>query len=253
MDLTQYSIINKVYHSRQHTPSAAFEQQYLAVRDAEQRIYTDETLAGLPVVNAAHPLYKEWRIRETSALQLLQYCRKHKAQRILEIGCGNGWLSNQLAGIPGSTVVGTDINLPELEQAARVFQKDNLFFIYDVFSNRFMAGQRFDVIVFAASIQYFSPLLPILQTAISKLAPGGTVHLADTCFYTSAAQKNAARERTHQYYTQLGFPEMADNYFHHTLADLQPLQHTLAYNPHSLRNRLLRKKHPFHWVVLHQQ
>ncbi|RFM28268.1 class I SAM-dependent methyltransferase [Deminuibacter soli] len=249
MNLSQYRSVNKVYHAVNATVAAAFEQQYLAVRDAEHRIYTDAALARLPEVATQHPLHAEWHVRARTARWLAAYSRRTKARLILEIGCGNGWLSNQLAAT-GATVVGTDINLPELEQAARVFDKNNLLFVHDYFSDRFLPGEQFNMIVFAASVQYFSPLQDILDKALVKLAPGGTIHITDTHFYRSREEQLAASLRSLQYYTQLGFPGMAAQYFHHTLHDLQHYRYTLAHNPGSWFNRLPGKSHPFPWIIL---
>ena len=56
---------------------------------------------------------------------------KKQPLKILEAGCGNGWLCHRLAEIPGAQVIGTDTNFTEIQQAARVFADvSNLHFIY---------------------------------------------------------------------------------------------------------------------------
>ena len=96
-----------------HSPSAseAFEQMYIAVRDKEGRLYTDAQVAHLPDIDADHRYYKEWKTRKFAAVQLITFLEKQKRPlKILEIGCGNGWLSAKLANLPQARVTGIDAN-----------------------------------------------------------------------------------------------------------------------------------------------
>jgi ubiquinone/menaquinone biosynthesis C-methylase UbiE len=110
--------------------------------------------------------------------------QKEKALAILEIGCGNGWLAAKLAGLKDARVFALDVNEVELEQAKRVFKKSNLQFFEGGGGNQYFVGLKFDVIVFAASIQYFSPLQNTLAEMLKYLAQDGEIHLIDTNFYT---------------------------------------------------------------------
>jgi 2-polyprenyl-3-methyl-5-hydroxy-6-metoxy-1,4-benzoquinol methylase len=79
-------------------PNQNFERLYIALREQEQRLYTDEQVRQLPDIDPSHLHYKEWKIRKHSAERLISYLNKKKRRlNILEIGCGNGWLSAQLA------------------------------------------------------------------------------------------------------------------------------------------------------------
>src|ERR1700689_2775716 len=111
-----------------------FEDLYLAVRQCEKRLYSDEQVRRLPDIDALHIYAEEWKIRKRSSMRLIEYIqKKHRPMRILEVGCGNGWLSAKLSEIPGADVIGLDINQTEISQANRVFVKDNLEFVYDTF------------------------------------------------------------------------------------------------------------------------
>src|SRR4030095_8712292 len=74
-----------------------FTGEYLALRAKERRIYTDEELMALPSISNNHPHAKEWAVRASSARELLGYLRLKGAKQILEVGCGNGWLSDMLS------------------------------------------------------------------------------------------------------------------------------------------------------------
>ena len=226
-----------------------FSGLYHLLRKAEGRIYTDEEVALLPIINEQHKHYKEWIARRSSCERLLKYLSdKKKDLKILEVGCGNGWLAARLATIPGSGVTGIDINTDELEQAKRVFDRiGNLEFLNCSLNDESINSLDFDIIVFAASVQYFSSFKKVLHDAMNKLKPGGEIHLIDSNFY-SQKEVGAARQRTAEYYQSIGFPEMTDHYFHHSRDDLKQFEHDILYDPHSLVNRFISNKNPFYWI-----
>jgi SAM-dependent methyltransferase len=228
--------------------SLLFEESYNQVRSKEGRIYTDETLRMLPDLPVNHRYYGEWTVRKRSSLRLIRYlASKNKSQHIVEIGCGNGWLCHRLSLISGARVTGQDINLMELQQAARVFGgASNIRFISgDLYSEGF-AELGADVIVFAASIQYFPSLEKTLQWSLQQLVPGGEIHILDSPFY-EPGEVSGAKKRALDYFGAMGFPEMAQYYFHNTRAALGPFNPRLLYNPRSLGSRILRRKNPFPW------
>ncbi|MES2427476.1 MAG: class I SAM-dependent methyltransferase [Bacteroidota bacterium] len=243
MDTVQHK---PVKHSKPRKPG--FEELYSAVRVHEQKVYTDTQLQALPDFYIhSH----EWEIRKHSTNRLLAYLqRKRKFLKILEVGCGNGWLSAKMANLPGTYVTGIDVNHAEILQAARVFRIPNLEFIYDSFNENTFDTERFDIIVFAASLQYFPSVVIILQQAERVLNRGGEIHIIDTPFYESEAVSKAA-ERCRSYYKDMGIPEMADHYFHHSISEFWGFNYRVLLNPGSWFNRLF-KKHPFYWIAIHK-
>jgi len=236
------------------TPTNLFEDRYLLARRKENRMYHDEEVKLLPEIDALHPHYKEWQVRKKSGIKLYRYLlAKHRPLNIFEAGCGNGWLSHQLSAIPGSSITASDLNLAELQQAARVFSNiSNIKFVYGDSSTILKGNNEYDIIIFAASIQYFSNLSEILKIALSHLSEGGEIHIVDSHFYTI---KNlaAAKKATVDYYNELGFPEMAYHYFHHSIESLHSFPRRFLYNPASFTHRLFLGKHPFPWVCIKKQ
>lgn len=226
-----------------------FSGVYLGAREREGRVYSDQEVAQLPQIAAGNENRKEWKMREKSANRILRYLSEfNRSLEILDLGCGNGWFTHILANIPNADVYGVDINDHELEQAARLFQKPNLKFVYaDVFSQEVSILSGFDVITVNACIQYFEDLPVILNQLMKMLNPTGELHIIDSPFYQSA-DVAAAKERTQVYYQNLGFPEMAKNYFHHTLTRVGTYE--IMYQPNnSVLNKLLRKiDSPFMWL-----
>jgi ubiquinone/menaquinone biosynthesis C-methylase UbiE len=175
---------------------------------------------------------------------------KNKPLSILEAGCGNGWLSGRLAATRDSKLWGTDVNKTELEQAGRVFgDKSNITFIEgDIRDIHFKKG-HFDIIVFAASIQYFSSFEKIIPESLLLLKEGAEIHILDSYFY-KADEIEAAKQRSLSYFRSIGFEEMAEHYFHHAVDSLDQFDHTLLYDPNSIKNKFFGKKDPFPWICI---
>lgn len=234
-----------------NNPAVVFETLYIQLRKKEQRFYTDDEVRNLPQIAVTHPHFKEWLLRKRSCEQLIKYLnQKEKPLHILEIGCGNGWLSAQLAkNIPGQ-VLGMDINKEELTQAARIFSGiSNLKFIQGDIRSAELKENSFDIIIFAASLQYFSSLKEIMYAAFQYLKTDGEVHIADTIFYRKS-NVDAARQRTKDYYTSLGFPEAAGFYFHHCIEDLEGFTAKILYDPSSWVHKFAKNRTPFYWVCI---
>lgn len=230
----------------------SFINTYMRLRKAEQRIYSDEEVRMLPHVSSAHPYYKEWLIRKRSADKLTHYLRKKKKElNILEVGCGNGWLSNKLSKLPGSRVTGIEVNTWELQQADRVFtSQHNLRFVHGDFSTMGTESRLYDIVILAASVQYFSSLKKVLENIRQHfLKPDGEIHIIDSPFYRDKDMA-AARLRTKRYYLNLGFPEMTPHYFHHTFSELEAFQYRFINNAAIKYFPFLKKTSPFHWICV---
>jgi 2-polyprenyl-3-methyl-5-hydroxy-6-metoxy-1,4-benzoquinol methylase len=214
--------------SVQHLTSfdPAREALYLAVREKEGRVWSDDQARRLPHPPPGSVFEKEWRLRRDT------YCRyrKHLQKRygripvnMLDVGCGNGWMASLLASSGAGAVWGLDLNMPELEQADRLFAQPNLQFVYADLFVADLPRAYFHQITLAASVQYFPDLSKLMGRLMSLLRPDGEIHVLDSPFYPNETERKAARERTAAYYTTLGFPDMAAHYHHHLRADIEAL------------------------------
>lgn len=228
-----------------------FAERYFLLRKSEGRVYSDKEVAGLPETDHGHRHYHEWQIRKDSSNRLVKYlAKKQMPFEILEIGCGNGWLSAKLSAIPLSEVTGIDINTEELCQAKRVFsQIENLEFFNCSVQDDMVSDRRFDIIVFAASVQYFHSLEKVLNDSLRLLKPGGEIHIIDSPLYKES-ETSGARQRSIDYYQSVGFPEMSDQYFHHSLGELKAFSYEILFNPNSIINQLKKNKNPFYWICI---
>jgi ubiquinone/menaquinone biosynthesis C-methylase UbiE len=226
-----------------------FEEQYVALRRKEQRLYTDEQVKWLPDIESLHPHYREWQLRKNSCNKLIEYLSdKRRKLEILEVGCGNGWLCCQLSTIQRVKITGIDINRIELEQARKVFgHLSNVEFLHADISEEKIRTQKFDIIVFAASIQYFRSLDKILSYALELLKPAGEIHILDSHFYRSSELAAAVR-RSAEYFQSMGFPGMKEHYFHHGVDELKNYAHKVLYDPESINHLFAKRKNPFPWI-----
>jgi hypothetical protein len=87
-----------------------------------------------------------------------------------------------------------------------------------------------------------------LNDAFALLATDGRIHILDSPFYHTDELKIAA-ERSLNYFTSLGFPQMAQYYFHHPLKQVMGLKHKVMFDPATFLNKLF-KKNIFYWIKI---
>lgn len=230
------------------------EKLYAEVRTIESRMYSDEEVKRLPYISENHPHEKEWKIRLASFNKLKKrMASKNTPLDILDVGCGNGWMSHRFSEMENWKVTGIDVNESELRQADRLFGGiKNLQFMYGNVTDHILPPHTYDVIVMAASLQYFPDLSKLITELLLLLRQGGEIHIIDSPVY-SENQVAAARVRSQQYYARLGVSAMSAYYFHHHWNEFQKFSYRLLnrsaadyFKLHVLRNKSLR----FPWIVI---
>lgn len=228
-------------------------ETYLLVRQREGWLLADATVARLPAIDRHDRHAAEWRLRAESCRRLVAHLLvQRRPLRIVEAGCGNGWLSHRLAAIPGSDVTGFDINTRELEQARRVFAgAQNLRFVEHDIEAAVLPVDAPDVIVAASVLQYLPRPAPVIARWMLTLAPGGSVHLIDSPLYEHSALASA-QSRSERHYAALGVPQMSRDYHHHSWSVLDGVDYDVLHDPRSSssrwRRRLRRPVPPFPWI-----
>jgi len=226
----------------------SFSLEYLTVREKEGRLLTDFDVKSLPITNKKNSNYKEWKLRRKSTQRILNYLKnKNKPLNILDIGCGNGWFTNHMASIENVDVIGLDINLDELSQAARIFKKDNLKFVYaDIFEIPYFFENKYNIITLNACLQYFEDIEKLISVLETFLKPNGEIHIIDSPLYRKEEIHNA-KKRTKDYYSTLGAPEMSKYYFHHCIDNLQDFEVLHAPKKSKLHKLISKRDSPFFW------
>jgi SAM-dependent methyltransferase len=226
MNLTDFNLEDGVYCQRGFD-TGEFEREYFSIRQKEGRILDDETVRLLPFIDDP-----EWKIRARSARKLAQQLKKENCRSIIEIGCGNGWLTNYIQRELNVPAVGIDVGKVELKQAARIAKGRATFVYGDVFS---LGDLKADAIVLAACIQYFPDPIRLLERLT------GTIHIIDSPFYDSSGVANA-RARSKDYFRSKDASNMERFYFHHEcIKDVE-----ILYRPS--RFKVFLGNSPFPWV-----
>lgn len=229
-----------------------FELKYIKLRKKENRIYSDEEVELLPYASDKIPHKNEWKLRRKSMERFISYIQGFNNElKLLDIGCGNGWFSSNLAKNTMIEVYALDINKTELEQATRVFNTNNLKFIYgNIFENIFERSY-FNIITLNSSVQYFSEFTTLINRLFYFLSDEGEIHIIDSPFYNQK-ELASARERSARYYNSTDFPEMAKHYHHHTFDELNIFDYKILYEPKSPAVKLMYifgvKNSPFPWI-----
>ncbi|WP_444995312.1 class I SAM-dependent methyltransferase [Aliikangiella sp. IMCC44359] len=231
---------------------STFENAYLDVRNKENRILTDELVSILPRVSNDNLYFKEWCIREQSANRVLDYLSNvnyKSSDWVLDIGCGNGWFSHLIAQTVQAKVLAIDINQLELEQAVRVFNRDNLFFAYlDVFDEE-LKPEQFTTIIFNSSFQYFKEPNALLERCLGLMVRSGELHIVDTPFY-QAEKVDDAKLRSRDYYQQIGAEDMIAFYNHHNYEIFSGYNIEVLYRPPESKTMKSKNDSPFPWLKI---
>jgi ubiquinone/menaquinone biosynthesis C-methylase UbiE len=233
---------NNVFYQKGIQKHRSFEESYIRLREKENRLHADDIVRKLPNVDPTHPNALEWQMRKSALQKLLRYLEKSNARAVLELGCGNGWLSYNLTSCLDVEVCAVDVNEVEVLQGARTFgEQERLNFVYcDILSTPFQLA-KFDAIVLAASVQYFSDLKLLFDTLMNLLNVQGKIYIIDSPFYDSKKEAELARERSLNHFRLLETPDMAEKYFHHTYNDLGSFKFSIMYNPTSFPTLVQRK------------
>lgn len=251
IELNSEKIIDGVYYLSSPGKQEFNESSYIKLREKEGRIYSDEELRLLPEISASHKLKDEWNVRKKTMKKLVNYFRDKENKNILEVGSGNGWLSNAIASGTNNFLVALDVNQAELKQGAIVF-KDNakLKFVYGNIYENIFPSNSFDAIIFPASIQYFKNPGEIIERVFYFLKPNGEIHIVDSNFYP-VNEIGSARLRSEKYYEGIGFREMSEFYFHHSWKDLGRFNYRVT-NKFSIRISKIKKEICFPWIIIRQ-
>jgi ubiquinone/menaquinone biosynthesis C-methylase UbiE len=252
--LGKLSKIKGVYFDDDKRLPDTMESLYTQLRSKEQRMHSDQEVRTLPALKN-HIHSKEWAKRSRSAKRILSYFEKRPAGKILDLGCGNGWFTHQLAIDDKHVVLGLDLNIVELEQAARLFASQNVQFLYGDLYSPVLPSQSFNYVTVGAAVQYFKDLPGLLNRLFQLVKAGGEIHFFDSPFYSRNKVKDAGR-RSADYYSSLGFAEMINHYHHHVLEDLSGYNYDILYKPQTnpvLKAFLNNGDVPFPWIRIQSE
>lgn len=108
---------------------------------------------------------------------------KKKGQKILEVGCGTGFLSLELARV-GNNVLGIDVSKKSISEAkkylTKIDNKKSLNLSYEVKdANKINFDKKFDVVIFYRSLHHFKNSKKLLKKISNNLKPKGILIICE--------------------------------------------------------------------------
>lgn len=220
-----------------------FASQYRAVRERDgYRRASPEYYRALPDVPESDPQFVVWQVRRESFNRLRRLLLgrfRRGAPTVLDLGAGNGWLSNRLAEA-GCRPVAVDVldderdGLGACRHYATPFPR-----VQADFDDLPFAPRQFDAVVFNGSLHYSPNVAATLSRAGTLLAPGGLVAVVDSPAFLSEAHGNQMcarnRERFRREYGVASPEQPGEGYV--TLARLDAGAAALGLEPHFFESR----------------
>ena len=249
-----------------------FVREYETVRRAEGRGADNPAYyRALPYQDLSGRTPTDWKIRAVSfdafVAKALAPLEQHSpALRVLDLGAGNGWLSNRLAQ-RGHAVAAVDLSVNDFDGLGCHRYYDTVFApLQAEFARLPFPDRSADLVIFNASLHYSIRIHDTLAEAIRLLKPRGRLVILDSPVYADAASgKKMVSEREDQFSKRFGFPSNAlpsENYLTYDhLGELGSALriHWQLITPHyglswafrPLKAKLLRRREPakFHLII----
>jgi ubiquinone/menaquinone biosynthesis C-methylase UbiE/8-oxo-dGTP pyrophosphatase MutT (NUDIX family)/uncharacterized protein YbaR (Trm112 family) len=156
---------------------------------------------------------REWQMRAQSfrlAQNWLAQKFGNRKLRVLDAGAGSGWMSRCLA--ERHEVVAIDANAGPHGLAALSSAQRHFMAVQAELDRLPFASNSFDVVIANASLHYAQRLEQFFAQIERVLRLGGKLVVMDSPTYPTREAAQAAHERSREYYTQMGVPELAENY-----------------------------------------
>ncbi len=142
-----------------------------------KKSYLDTELIHFPYVTLDNVDFNEWEINREVSEKFAEYIKNISVKTILDLNCESGWFTNLIAKNNYAKVLGVEDNTEDLNQAKRVFIKDNLTFKKeDILSS---LHQKFDVIVLNNSLKNYKDIPLLVARLKNILNEHGEIHVLE--------------------------------------------------------------------------
>ncbi|HJR80194.1 MAG TPA: class I SAM-dependent methyltransferase [Anaerolineales bacterium] len=206
---------------------ARFIADYEAIRRYEQRGSTSANYyRALPFKDLSGRFRPDWRIRSRSfnvlvknVLTRLQNSLE-RSLKILDLGAGNGWLSNRLSS-QGDRVIAVDLLVNEQDGLGAWKYYEHSFIPVQAQFEHLPVMDRFaDAVIFNASFHYTENYAKTLKEALRVLSNEGLIVIMDSPVYRhSASGDQMVEERKKDFSARYGFASdslQSENYLTYT-------------------------------------
>lgn len=197
-----------------HAYFGPFIRDYQTVRHREGRGSDDPTYyRALPFEDKNAKHQGDWRVRAESFRTFMNGVftplegKYNRALNILDLGAGNGWLSNRLSS-RGHHLAAIDLTVNTFDGlGAHVYYETDFIPIQADFTQLPLRDDQVDLAIFNASLHYATSIEETLGEALRVLCHEGHVIIMDTPVYKQAASgRRMVREREALFKAQYGFP-----------------------------------------------
>ena len=228
-----------------------FILEYETIRKAEGRALNDSAFyRELPFKDITGKFNKHWKIRRKTYLKFISAVIQplsdslNRSLKILDLGAGNGWLSNQLSQL-GHRMVALDLLTNNFDGLGACDHYSHPFFlVQSEFDRQPFADESFDLAVFNASFHYSENYATTLEEILRVIDKKGRLVVLDSPIYRSPQSgMRMVEERETHFAKEYGFPSNAlrsENYL--TFQKLDELARRL-----SLRWKLIRPYYGLKW------
>ncbi len=214
-----------------------FISEYETVRLAEGRGADDPAYyRNLPYIDRSDPFAADWRIRATSYQALVSSIieplerTRNRPLAILDLGAGNGWLSNRIAQRRHRVAAIDLLTNPRDGLGAHRRYETEFTPIQAEFDHLPLASDQADLVIFNASIHYATSYELTLSEALRILRPGGILTIIDSpVYHDPTSGQTMVDEREASFRQRFGFASDAlpsENYL--TFDRLDDLSLTLG-------------------------
>ena len=200
---------------------ARFIRDYETIRRSEGRGSADESYYRTLPFHAA----SDWKIRAASFNAFVKHLiipieKTGKPVRILDMGAGNGWLSNRLAA-RGHDVAAIDLTINDFDGLGCFrFYESTFMPVQAEFDHLPFPDRSVDIILFNASLHYSVDYEQTLRESLRTLGVEGKLVVLDSPVYRDAGSGSSmVREREEQFTKRYGFPSNqlhSENYLTHS-------------------------------------
>jgi len=189
-----------------------FLEQYAIVRHAEGRGSDDPAYyQALPFDDRSGRNRGQWRIRARSFDHFLRRilapleAESGRSLDVLDLGAGNGWMSWRLTQ-RGHRVIPVDIFIDDRDGLGAIRKYAHIGAVAADFNCLPFLANRFDVIIYNASLHYSSDYLRTLGESLRCLRPEGRIVILDSPLYGHREDgEKMRRERRSLFQHSYGF------------------------------------------------
>lgn len=135
--------------------------------ELENRLYSLEGKASVDYGNGIHTKHRHTNYHHFFIKNL------KPGERVLDIGCGNGFMSYDMATqVPDVNVVGIELNKENIKFAREHYQHPNLNFIHgDALKDKELPDETFDVVTLSNVLEHIEQRVDFLKNILQSIKP----------------------------------------------------------------------------------